>query len=153
MPKLDPNAVPKTVGAGYPEPFKGRVGPIERLRLGLGGGLSQFGVNHTTLASGHVSSMRHVQAQEDEFVWILSGQAVLIDYDGEHPMGPGDCAAFPANDGNAHHIANRSDQPVVMLEIGSKIAGETAHYPDDDLAIGYVDGERRFTRKDGTVHD
>lgn len=153
MPKLDRKAVRKDVGVSYPEPFRSRVGAIERIRLGTGGGLMQFGVNLTTLLPGDVSSMRHCQAKEDEFVWIVSGEAVLIDNDGDHPMGPGDAAAFPAGDGNAHHLVNRSDQPVVMLEIGSRIPGETADYPDDDLAIGHTGGVRRFTHKDGTPYE
>ena len=152
MPKIDPNQVPARTGSSYPDPFKHANGAKIRRQLGNAGGLTQFGVNLSTLPPGGQSALRHWHEQEDEFVYVISGQAVLIDDEGEHSMGPGDAACFPAGDPNGHHIVNRSDADVVILEVGTRAATETGHYPDDDLAAhkgpeGYV-----FTRKDGTAY-
>ena len=152
MPKLDLSQVPERTGSGYPDPFKHANGAKIRRQLGIAGGLTQFGVNLSTLPPGAQSALRHWHEQEDEFVYVISGHAVLIDDDGEHPMGPGDVACFPAGDPNGHHIVNNSDADVVILEIGTRAETETGHYPDDDLAAhkepdGYV-----FTRKDGTAY-
>ena len=152
MPKLDMNQVPARTGSSYPDPFKHANGAKIRRQLGIAGGLTQFGVNLSTLPPGTQSALRHWHAEEDEFVMIVSGQATLIDDDREDGMSPGDVACFPAGEPNGHHIVNRSDADVVILEVGTRSATETGHYPDDDLsarktAEGYV-----FTRNDGTPY-
>lgn len=97
-------------------------------------GLTQFGVNHVTLDPGAQSSLRHWHATEDEFVYVLSGEVVLIDENGVHPMAEGAFAAFPAGTPNAHHLENRSEAPARMLVVGSRRPGqETVHYPDDGI--------------------
>jgi uncharacterized cupin superfamily protein len=47
---------------------------------------------------------------------------------------------------------NRSDADVVYLEIGDRTPGDSAAYPDDDLAAELTDGQWRFTHKDGTPY-
>lgn len=95
-------------------------------------GLDQFGVNHVVLRPGAYSSLRHWHAAEDEFVYVLSGQATLIDDNGEHLLDEGAFAGFPAGAANAHHLANRSAAPVVLLVVGARHRGtETLHYPDE----------------------
>lgn len=103
-------------------------------QLGKAVGLSQFGVNHVTLDPGMQSSLRHWHEAEDEFVYVLAGDVVLIDEFGEHPMTTGDFAGFPAGVANAHHLENRSDAPAILLAVGSRRHGsETIHYPDDNI--------------------
>jgi uncharacterized cupin superfamily protein len=150
MPKLDVETAPVRSGSSYPEPFShGNAGKIRRA-LGDAGGLTQFGVNLSTLPPGGQSALRHWHEQEDEFVMVVSGDAVLIDDDGEHRMGPGDCAAFPAGDANGHHLVNRSDADVVILEVGTRAPVETGHYPDDDILGRKGPDGYSFTRKDGS---
>ena len=58
-------------------------------------------------------------------------------------------AGFPAG-GTAHHIVNRTDSPVVYLEVGDRTPEDEVEYPVDDLkAIPTSDGQRLFTHKDG----
>jgi len=117
-------------------------------QLGRATGIDQFGVNHVTLGPGDYSSLRHWHEGEDEFVFVLSGELVLIDDNGEHALGPGDSAGFKAGVGNAHHLANRSSAPAIYLAIGTRKRGEERiHYPDDpERPLGVVvrreDGER-----------
>ena len=95
-------------------------------------------------------------------MFVLEGQPTLIIDEGEFVLAPGTCAGFPAGNGDAHQLVNRSPNPVVLLEVGDRTAGDIAEYPEDDLAIvpsalepaRDASGPRlRFVRKDGTPYD
>jgi uncharacterized cupin superfamily protein len=149
MPKIDPAAAPVRNGTSYPRPFDAPCRERMRLRLGDAGGLGDFGVNHLTLKPGVWSSQRHWHRKEDEFVYVLSGEVVLVDDAGEHVLRAGDCAAFPKNDGNGHHLINRSACDATLLEIGARAGGDFAAYPDIDLLF---DPARGYTHKDGSPY-
>jgi uncharacterized cupin superfamily protein len=151
MPKIDIASVPEAKGTGYPAPFDAPCLERVRKRLGDAGGLTQFGVNLLTLKPGVWSSQRHWHSGEDEFVYVLAGEVVLIDDGGETVLKPGDCAAFPKNDGNGHHLVNRSDAVATCLEVG------TRNGDDDDVVYSDIDmriGPRAsgYTHKDGTPY-
>ena len=151
MPKLDLARVPVKTGSIYPEPYAAMMAGRSSLRLGEAGGLTQFGVNLVTLHPGALSSLRHWHRAEDEFVMMTEGECVMVQDDGEVMMRPGDCAAFPANDGNGHHFINRSDRVARFVVIGSKAAHEIATYSDHDLMVEITPGTARFTYKDGSA--
>jgi uncharacterized cupin superfamily protein len=138
-------------GRGYPEPFAARVAGRERRPLGDFFGLTNFGVNLTRLPPGGMSALRHTHSREDEFIYVVEGEAVLVTNAGETPLRPGMCAGFKAGDGNAHHLLNRTMHDVVYLEIGDRNPGDTVVYPDDDIGRALApDGTRHFVRNDGT---
>jgi uncharacterized cupin superfamily protein len=113
--------------------------------------LNNFGVNLTRLLPGSQSALRHAHLKQDEFVYILEGHPVLVTDEGRTHLAPGMCAGFPANTGNGHHLINESDADVVYLEIGDRLPGDAAFYPDDDLhVVAGRDGKWIATRKDGT---
>ena len=150
MPKIDIGAARERVGHSYPEPYRSRTGAKHRRVLGEAAGLTQFGVNLSTLPPGTQSALRHWHENEDEFVWIVAGEVVLVEDGAETVLRPGDCAGFPAGVANGHHLVNRSDQPATFLEVGTRAPAERGHYPDDDLAY-LRDGETvSYTRKDGS---
>ena len=136
----------------YPPPYAATVAGRAKRALGDQFGLSQFGVNLTVLAPGSSSAERHWHEKEDEFIFILEGEVVLIDDDGEHLLTPGMCAGFKAGDPNAHKLVNRSSLPVTLLEIGTRSDVDRAHYPEADMAAEKIDGKFRITRKDGTAY-
>jgi len=148
LPKIDLATAPVRAGTGYPSPYDVPCRERHRLRLGDAGGLTQFGVNLLTLKPGVWSSQRHWHRREDEFVHILSGEVVLITDAGEQTLRAGDCAAFPAGDGDGHHLVNRSNADATLLEIGTRSGGDHAVYPDIDLLF---DPQRGYTRRDGTA--
>lgn len=150
MPKLDLAAVPHRTGSGYPAPFHTICAGRSRQALGDAGGLTQFGVNRLQLAPGTASSQRHWHSKEDEFVVVLSGVVVLVTNEGETTLTAGDCAAFPAGAPNGHQIVNRSAAMAVCLEVGSRIAGDGAVYPDIDLL--YDGTTEAYTHRDGTPY-
>lgn len=148
--KIDIANAPQKVGSAYPTPFQARNSGKQRFKLGDAGGLTQFGVNLLTLPPGQWSAERHWHSNEDEFVWVLSGELILVTNEGETVLRPGDCAAFPHGEPNGHHLQNRSSEPAVILEVGSRRPGPdyAAHYPDIDLEIPLGGGGYRH--KDGT---
>lgn len=150
MPVIDPTKVPVKTGSIYPEPYASMMQGRSSLRLGDAGGLTQFGANLVSLEPGALSSLRHWHQHEDEFVMVTEGECTLVDDQGEHAMRPGDCAAFPANDGNGHHFVNRTDRVAKFLVVGTKAPQEVATYCDVDLRIAMGGGRVRFTYRDGT---
>ena len=149
MGKIDVDAIPETSGSGYPEEFSRQIRAEGRIRKALGdaGGLTQYGINLTRLKPSSQSALRHWHESEDEFVYVLDGEVVMITDEGETVLGAGDCAAFPAGEANGHHLVNRSDADASYLEMGTRAPTERAHYPDDDLAA-FNDGNGiRFVPK------
>jgi uncharacterized cupin superfamily protein len=150
MPKLDLASIAAQTGSGYPAPFDEPCRNRTRQRLGDAGGLTDFGVNLLTLTPGTWSSQRHWHSDEDEFVYVVSGEAVLISDAGEEVLRAGDCAAFPKGEADGHHLVNKSDAPCVCLEIGTRSQDDVALYPDVDLKIDAKRGH--FTKRDGTPY-
>jgi uncharacterized cupin superfamily protein len=133
LPALDVNAVAEVRGSGYPQPFKARMGDRAKRRLGDACGLTKLGVNLVTLGPGGQSALRHWHTLEDEFVYVLEGEVVLVTDAGEQVLKSGTCAGYPAGKRDAHHFINRSTRPARYLEVGPRLDGDTAFYPDDDL--------------------
>jgi uncharacterized cupin superfamily protein len=150
LPALDPHTLPARTTSGYPEPFRSRVLPREKRALGDATGLTKIGVNLTTLPPGKESSMRHHHTQEDEFVYVVEGEVVLITDGGEQLLPAGTCAGFPAGSRDGHHLVNRGDRPARYLEISNRDPADGAEYSDDDLAfVRGPGGKLIFTHKDG----
>ena len=146
MPKLELDNFPLTNATGYPPRYAGEVQERWYRRLGPASGLSQFGVSHVTLKPGAWSSQRHWHEGEDEFVVMLTGQAFLVDDEGEHVMNPGDCASFPAGETNGHVLQNRGPSDCLFIAIG-RPSETDCQYPDIDMHLVPRQG---FRRKDGS---
>ena len=137
----------------YPEVFHPRVSKREKRALGDFFGLTVFGVNLTRILPGGMSALRHAHSRNDEFVYIVQGEATLVTNAGETKLTPGMCAGFKAGTGDAHHLVNRTDQDVLYLEVGDRLGGDEVDYPDDDIvAVKSPEGKRSFFRKDGTPY-
>jgi uncharacterized cupin superfamily protein len=146
--KIDSRTVEKRVGTAYPAPYDVPCKHRERQRLGDVAGLTQFGVNLLRLPPGSWSSQRHWHTIEDEFVFVVSGEVVLVTDDGEEVLRAGDSAGFRANDPNGHHLQNRSQHDAIVLEVGSRNDKDEAAYSDIDMHA-HADGS--YTRKDGSA--
>lgn len=153
MPKIDLAAVPLRSGSRYPEPFNAPCRDKGRMRLGMAAGLTQFGVNVLVLQPGAWSGQRHWHAAEDEFVYVLSGEVVLITDAGEEVLRAGDCAGFKAGEPDGHHLVNRSASEARVLEVGTRAPeGEDAvDYPDIDMVI--PKGASGYHHRDGAPYD
>jgi uncharacterized cupin superfamily protein len=151
MKKIDLETAPRREGSGYPPPYDAPCLGRLRRQLGNAAGLTQFGVNLLRLPPGQWSSQRHWHLAEDEFVWIVEGEVVLVTNTGEEVLRAGDCAGFKAGEADGHHIQNRSLQDAVMLEIGYRAEGQDAvDYPDIDLCI--PEGSEAYHHRDGAAY-
>jgi uncharacterized cupin superfamily protein len=153
LPALDPASVPERRGSGYPEPFRSRMGERVKRRLGDACGLTHFGVNLVALGPGGQSALRHFHTAEDEFVYVLEGEVVLVTDDGEQTLRTGDCAGYPGGRRDGHHFVNRSGALARYLEIGNRDPADAPFYPDDDLM--WVDDAAggHYAHKDGSRYD
>ena len=143
---------PRAKKTSYPEPLASRVAGRDKRALGDLFGLANFGVNLTRLAPGAYSALRHSHAKQDEFVYILEGNPTLHTDEGRTRLAPGMCAGFKAGSGNAHCLINETNEDVAYLEIGDRAPNEAVDYPDDDVALKWVDGQMVFTHKDGSSY-
>ncbi len=150
--KIDIESLQPAIGTTYPAPFDQPCLARERTRLGDAGGLTQFGVNLLRLPPGAWSSQRHWQTESDEFVYVLSGEVVLVTDAGEETMGEGDAAAFRAGDPDGHCLQNRSDREALVLEVGTRTPGDAAHYSDVDMYAPPYRKPAAYTRRDGTPY-
>ena len=150
MPKIDLAAAPKFQGSGYPAPFDAPCAERIRQRLGNAGGLKDFGVNLMRLPPGGWSSQRHWHSHEDELVYVLEGELTLVEDTGETVLRAGDCAAFPKNSGNGHHMINRSGSTAIYLEVGSRSREDLTTCSDIDMMSPAAGG--RFLHKDGAPY-
>jgi uncharacterized cupin superfamily protein len=151
VPKVDIDAIVPIIGVGYPAQFREQSAGRERRKLGDAGGLEDFGVNLTRLPPGKWSAQRHWHRNEDEFVFVVQGEVVLVEDEGETVLRAGDCAAFPKNSGNGHHLQNRSAAIATYLEIGSRHPDDLITCSDVDMMSSSRDG--RFVHKDGRPFD
>ena len=153
MPKIDIGKLPTDTRTNYPAPFDRVVVGRERKRLGNAAGLDQFGVNLTTLKPGAASALRHWHEREDELIYMLEGEVVLVEDEGEAVLKAGDAAGFKANSRNGHHLVNKSDRDAVYLEIGTRSKHERVDYPGVDLMVIRDDKGARYTHKNGDPYE
>lgn len=150
MPKVDLDSIKQTNRSSYPPPFDEDVAGRWYRRIGKATCLTEIGVSHVVLEPGAWSAQRHWHNGLDEFVAMLEGEAVLVEDNGETVLRAGDCASFPKDVANGHHLVNRSDRPCVFLAIDNRRGEGDCHYPDADLH--YDAATKRFTHKDGTAY-
>lgn len=124
-------------------------GPYAELVLGDLARLTQLGVRLERLPPGSRSSHRHWHETEDEFVYVLAGELVLVE-DEESLLHAGDAAAWAAGAPVAHCLENRSAIDAVVLVVGHRASSGTVHYPDHDVVMHHDGDKRRFTRADGS---
>jgi uncharacterized cupin superfamily protein len=143
---------PRAGAQHVPEPFRSRLAGRVKHPLGEHFGLKAFGVNLMRLPPGDVSALHHRHTVQDELVYVLEGRPTLVTDAIEVELAPGMCAGFPSN-GPAHHLENRTDREVLLLEVGDRGAGDQVVYPTEDLVlVTGDDGKRRWTHRDGTPY-
>jgi uncharacterized cupin superfamily protein len=149
MPKIDIDKAVLRTTTNYPEQLRHVCDGREKRALGDAVGLTQFGVNLTRLRPGAASALRHWHEAEDELVYVIEGELVLIEDDGEVLLRQGDAAGFKAGVPNGHHLVNRTQHDAVYLEVGTRAPRERAHYPDVDLVYEKDEQGTRRMHKSG----
>jgi uncharacterized cupin superfamily protein len=149
MPKIDVGKIPAQPVASYPKEFAPVISGREKQRVGDAVGLTQFGVNITRIKPNSASALRHVHENEDELIYMLEGELILHENDGETVLKAGDAAGFKAGSGIAHCLINRTNRDAVYFEVGTRAKSERVHYPDVDFVMERDENGRRFFRKSG----
>ena len=149
MPKIDIAKVPVDTSTAYPAPFNKAVEGRSRKRLARAAALTQFGVNLCTLKPGAASSQRHWHETEDEFVYMLEGEVVLCEDDGETVLKPGDAAGLEGRRRQRPLPRQPLQSRRGLLEVGTRAAAERAHYPDIDMMVTRDENGARYTKKNG----
>jgi uncharacterized cupin superfamily protein len=148
--RIDPKTVAAVIGTAYPKPHDSPCLRRERKKLGDLADLTQFGVNLLRVPPGAWSSQRHWHTAEDEFVFVVQGEVVLVTEGAEEILRAGDCAGFKANEPNGHHLQNRSQHDAIVLEIGGRNANDGVFYTDIDMRID--PGSDRYIHRDGSAY-
>jgi uncharacterized cupin superfamily protein len=149
--RIELTKIPVKTGSGYPTPFDLPCAARARQRLGDAAGLTDFGVNLLRLPPGVWSSQRHWHSAEDEFVYIVEGEVVLVTDAGEELLRSGDCAGFKAGVKDGHHLQNRSDRDAILLEVGSRrVAEDEGEYPDIDMR--FLKNDEGYVHRDGRMY-
>jgi uncharacterized cupin superfamily protein len=149
MPKIDIAKAEVDRSLRYPAPFSDVLKGREKSKLGDVAGLTQFGVNIATLPPGTWSSQRHWHQNEDEFIYVLEGEIVLVEDSGEVTLKVGEAAGFKANSGNGHCLINRSGRVARYLEVGTRAGRDTVIYSDIDMRLERDGSTRRYLHKSG----
>jgi uncharacterized cupin superfamily protein len=151
--RIDVMSVARVIGTLYPLPFDQPCRLRERRKLGDQAGLTQFGVNLLRLVPGAWSSQRHWHTGSDEFVYVISGEVVLVSDEGEEVLRAGDAAGFRAGDTDGHCLQNRSNGDACILEIGTRSATDIGNYSDIDMVAPAGGHPAIYTRRDGTPYE
>jgi len=154
MAKINPQAAPSGTGSRYPSPFDVPCRERSWQRLGEAAGLTQLGANLVRLGPGAWSSQRHWHSHEDEFVFVVSGELVLVTDAGEEVLHAGDSAGFPAGARNGHCLRNRSASDATFLVVSNRSDEDHGEYSDIDMAFnaGRYSGGGGYCHKDGTPY-
>lgn len=136
--RINAAALTEVVGTLYPSPFDEPCRARGRKKLGDAAGLTQYGVNLLRLPPGAWSSQRHWHVTQDEFIYVLSGDVVLV---------------TDAGDENGHCLQNRSQSDAQILEIGTRIADDAAFYSDIDMVAPAGGKPAVYTHRDGTPYE
>jgi uncharacterized cupin superfamily protein len=146
--KITTETAPSTIGSRYPAPHDEPCRNRSRWRLGDAAGLTQFGVNLLRLPPGQWSSQRHWHTAEDEFIFVVEGEVVLVSDAGEEILRAGESVGFKAGTPDGHHLQNRSNRDVVVLEIGTRrTEQDEVFYPGIDMRA--LRGRGGFVHEDG----
>ena len=96
----------------------------------------------------------HLHHANEEWIVVVRGTPTLRTPDGEQELREGDVAVFRRGAEGAHQVANRSDAPVRVLMLSSKVNPEIVEYLDTGK-VGTRDakGERILLSRAGEAVD
>ncbi|MCY0092581.1 cupin domain-containing protein [Hoeflea ulvae] len=150
MPRIEPDSALAQQHVDDAEDPYG-LGSYDAVLLGDTGGLTQFGAVLETLHPGSRSSRQHWHENEDEFIYMISGEVVLLEDDRETVLVAGDAATFKAGVPVAHCLQNRSADPASYLVVGTRAGRDVCHYRDDGSRVERDGPRRKVVNAQGEV--
>jgi uncharacterized cupin superfamily protein len=141
------------LGSAYPLRFPHCVEGRVLRRMSGAAGLANLSVVLAELSPGAALSMPLWQSHEDEFFFVLEGEATLVTDHGEEKVPAGYGVGFAAGDTVGHQIVNRSNGRVRLLEIANIADGlNVTDYAGEDLKAVWIEGKRTFVHRDGELY-
>lgn len=108
------------------------AGPIEgRLDVGELADSTETSAYVYDIAPGEASCPYHYEYVE-EWLLVVTGEAVIRTPDGERTIARGGLVRFPAGPGGAHKVANRGELPCRVLMFSRQSTPAVSIYPDSD---------------------
>ncbi len=129
----NPVNIVRTGKIDWSKVFHGRhpFNPESEMRMApLSGpaGLKRLGVQFIRIPPGKQSFIPHAHSVEEEFVFVVEGEADLVLDGVVHRIGPGDFVGFPT-DGVIHHLVCVGPTDLVYLTAGERSRVEVADMP------------------------
>ena len=122
----------------WTETDRGEAG-WRRKQLGEAAGGEALGSSLYELPAGKRSWPYHYHSANEEALYVLEGTGTLRLAGETVPIGPGDYAAFPADERGAHRVENDGDGPLRYLMVSTMVAPDVTVYPDSNK-IGALAG-------------
>ncbi|MGZ4178158.1 MAG: cupin domain-containing protein [Solirubrobacteraceae bacterium] len=123
--------------AGDPEGYHAGMA-----RFGAEIGAVMLGGSVYELPPGQSICPYHYEYGNEEWLVVLDGRPTVRHPEGEEELASGDVVCFPIGPAGAHKVTNRTDAPVRVLMLSTKVEPSVAVYPDSDK-IGVWPGNPR----------
>jgi len=96
----------------------------------------------------------HLHYANEEWLVVLRGQPMLRTPDGERLLTEGDVVCFPRGKAGAHQVSNRTDAPVRVLMLSTKIAPDIVEQVDSGkVGARSATGEQILLARPGPMLD
>ena len=82
------------------------------------------------LPPGRNSWPYHYHTANEEALYVLAGEGLLVASDGKKPLEAGDFVAFPADEHGGHRIVNAGDDPLRYLMVSTMHEPDVTVYPE-----------------------
>ena len=80
----------------------------------------------------------HYHTANEEALYVLAGEGLLVAADGEQPLRAGDYVALPADERGGHRIVNDGDEPLRYLMVSTMNEPDITVYPEMEKFGVYV---------------
>ena len=92
----------------------------------------------------------HLHHANEEWLLVLRGEPTLRTPEGAQALREGDVVCFPRGKEGAHQISNRTDSPIRVLMLSTKIAPEIVEQVDSGkIGARSAEGEQIFLARPG----
>jgi uncharacterized cupin superfamily protein len=103
---------------------------------------SEVGIKVAVLSPGRPSGLYHAESTQEDFL-VLTGECLVLVEGEERRLVAWDFVHCPP--GTAHCFVGASDEPCVLLMVGSRTGERSIVYPESEVAQSHTAGVERET--------
>ncbi|MGX9416639.1 cupin domain-containing protein [Vibrio sp. RC27] len=97
-------------------------------------GLTGFGFHIMEVQPGHDSTEHHFHYNEDECLYVLSGEGVAIVGQDKFPISEGDFLGYRKG-GFPHSLINTGNSVLKCIAVGQRLESDVVDYPNQEKRI------------------